>query len=190
MKKFLISTLIMMMFFAFGQFAYATTPEELPEQLYAMGAPYGMTEGDKVKIQRYITQYGLTDEQSNAIMAKANEALAIVKQCGTENIPAEKKNQLKNLAIEAADIVGAKIVFASNKSAEIYVDGVKFDTVYLQNVAPTSNQASSNSSATESKSGSKLVYTGNNYNVLIFSTIALIALGSAIVIKKKIVHAE
>ena len=53
----------------------ATTASELADELYSMGEPYGVPESWKVKIERYVADNEVTDEQAEQIMAKAEEAL-------------------------------------------------------------------------------------------------------------------
>ncbi len=49
----------------------ATTNDNLAETLYNIGAKYGMTKADKVKIERYLADYPVTESEANAIVAKS-----------------------------------------------------------------------------------------------------------------------
>lgn len=43
-----------------------------------------MTSADKVKVERYLSENPVTDEQANTLVAKADEAIAIMEQAGTK----------------------------------------------------------------------------------------------------------
>ena len=190
-----ISILFVLIIALCSGMVHATTASELSEQLYALGSKYGATAGDKVKLDRYLTDYPVTDEQANAVMAKANEAAAVMDKAGVtsvKNLTADQKNQLKTIANEAASIVGLTLTFEGEK-VNIYKNGKLIDSVSLSgSSASTSTNKSSNSgktSSTASKaaSGSKLVYTGNEYTVYMIGAVAVIALAGIVIIRKKVV---
>ena len=85
-----------------------------------------------------------------------------------KSLSADKKAELKSLANEAASIVGATLSFTAN-SVEIYKDGKLIETI--------------------GNNGGKLAYTGNNNIVLVVSSIAVIALASVAVARKKLANA-
>ena len=149
----------------------AANNDNLADTLYSIGAKYGMTKADKVKIERYLADNPVTEAEANSIVAKANEAAKIMDEEKTTNykkLSAEKKSELKTIANEAANVVGATVVFKTN-SAEIYKNGKLVETV--------------------SNNNGKLAYTGNNNIVLVVSSIAVIALASVAVARKKIANA-
>lgn len=145
---------------------------DLASKLYAIGSKYGMTSSDKIKVERYFNQYPATDEQAEKLIAKANEAAKIMDAEGVTDISkiSEKgKEQLKSIANEAAQIVDATVKF-DGKSIQIYKDGKLFETITADNA--------------------KLAYTGNNTNIiLVVSLVAIVALASVLIIRKKIANA-
>ena len=150
----------------------AVSTDEMIEKVYNMAVPYGATSADKVKMERFFADNPITDEQADQIVAKAEEAVALMQAAGTTNIKdltVDQKNQLKSIANEAASIVGVSLVFKAG-TVEIYKDGKLVETL-------TSNTGT-------------LAYTGNTMNiVLVVSSIAIIALGIAVVARKRLANA-
>ncbi len=149
----------------------ATTNDNLAETLYNIGAKYGMTKADKVKIERYLADYPVTESEANAIVAKANEAAKVMDNAGVTDfnkLSKEQKAEIKSIANQAASIVGVTLTYKSG-SVEIYKNGKLIETV-------TNNNG-------------KLAYTGNNNMVLVVSSIAVIALASVAVARKKLANA-
>ena len=150
----------------------AVSTDEMIEKVYNMAVPYGATSADKVKMERFFADNPITDEQADQIIAKAEEAVALMQSAGTTNIKdltVEQKNQLKSIANEAASIVGVSLVFRAG-TVEIYKDGKLVETL-------TSNTGT-------------LAYTGNTMNiVLVVSSIAIIALGTAVIARKRLANA-
>lgn len=170
MKKTLIVSILMsIILFVGASVVSAATTETLADELYVKGNKYGMTTADKVRIERYLSENPVTDEQANQIMSKADEAVAVMENAGVTNynkLTQDKKSELKTIAKETADIVGAKLVFKSG-SVEIYdANGKLIETVAQNN--------------------GKLAYTGNNSVnvVLTVSVIAMIALAITVGGKK------
>ena len=175
MKKTLIVSILMsIILFVGASVVSAATTETLADELYVKGKKYGMTTADKVRIERYLSENPVTDEQANQIMSKADEAVAVMENAGVTNynkLTQDKKSELKTIAKETADIVGAKLVFKSG-SVEIYdANGKLIETVAQNN--------------------GKLAYTGNNSVnvVLTVSVTAMIALAITVG-GKKIANAE
>ncbi len=150
----------------------AVSTDEMIEKVYNMAVPYGATSADKVKMERFFADNPITDEQADQIVAKAEEAVALMQSAGTTNIKdltVDQKNQLKSIANEAASIVGVSLVFKAG-TVEIYKDGKLVETL-------TSNTGT-------------LAYTGNTMNiVLVVSSIAIIALGTAVIARKRLANA-
>lgn len=149
----------------------ATTNDNLAETLYNIGAKYGMTKADKVKIERYLADYPVTESEANAIVAKANEAAKVMDNAGVTDfnkLSKEQKAEIKTIANQAASIVDVTLIYKSG-SVEIYKNGKLIETV-------TNNNG-------------KLAYTGNNNMVLVVSSIAVIALASVAVARKKLANA-
>lgn len=175
MKKLVTVTLLLIMLvMAFATIVNAATTSTLANDLYAKGAKYGMTTAEKVKIERYLSENPVTDAQADAILAKADEAVAVMEKAGVTNyteLTKAQKEELKTIATQAADLIDVKLVFKT-KSVEIYgKDGKLVETVTLN--------------------GGKLAYTGNSTNVvLVVSGIATIALASIVVAKRKFAYAK
>ena len=170
MKKILTSVLLMVMLvMVVAPFVNAATSETLADDLYAKLSAYGMTSSDMIKVQRYLADNPVTDAQANTILGKADEAIAIMDAEGTKDIrelSEEAKNNIISIAQEAASTIGLTLSF-KNGTVEIYKDGVLIESATLSN-------------------GDKLVYTGNSINVsLIVATVAVIALATTFVVRKR-----
>ena len=167
-KSLLISILTAVIVMAYATFANAATTATLADELYSKGSKYGMTSADKVKIERYLSENTVTDEQANAIVAKADEAIAVMEAAGTTDyskLTDAQKDQLKSIANSAASIVDVKLVFKKG-SVEIYDNTGKLIETVGQN-------------------NGKLAYTGNNVNVVLTtSVIAIIALAITVATKR------
>ena len=172
-KSIVISILTAIIVMACATLVNAATTSTLADELYTKGKKYGMTSADKVKIERYLAENPVTDDQANAIVAKADEAIAVMEKAGVTNydkLTKAQKNEIKSVATEAAKIVDLKLVF-NKKSVAIYnKDGKLVETV--------------------SNTNGKLAYTGNVVNVVVLATtvVALVAV-SAVVARKRIVNA-
>ena len=167
-KSLLISILTAVIVMACATLVNATTTATLAEELYAKGKKYGMTSADKVKVERYLSENTVTDEQADAIVAKADEAIAIMEAAGTTDyskLTDAQKDQVKSIANSAADIIDVKLVFKKN-TVEIYNNAGKLiETIGNNN--------------------GKLAYTGNNVNVVLTtSVIAVIALAITVATKR------
>lgn len=175
MKKLLtISLVAIMLVMAFATIANAATSANLADQLFQKGAKYGVTNADKVKVERYLAENPVTDEQADAILAKADEAIAVMGKAGVTDytkLTAAQKEEIKTIAKAAAELIDVKLVFKTG-TVEIYnKDGKLIETVSLN--------------------GGKLAYTGNSVNtVLVVSVIAIIALAIGVVTKRKIANAR
>ena len=167
-KSLLISILTAVIVMACATFANAATTATLADELYSKGSKYGMTSADKVKIERYLSENTVTDEQANAIVAKADEAIAVMEAAGTTDyskLTDAQKDKLKSIANSAAAIIDVKLVFKKN-TVEIYDNAGKLIETIGQNTG-------------------KLAYTGNNVNVVLTtSVIAIIALAITVATKR------
>jgi hypothetical protein len=136
------------------------------------GQSISLTEANKVKVERYLTENPVTDEQADQIIAKANELVALMNEAGVSD-PAKlseaDKTKFISIAQEGAAVAGLTLNFKAH-SVEVYKDGTLVDTATL--------------------GSDTLAYTGNNVNVaLVVSSIAVIALASAVVAKKRLANA-
>ena len=167
-KSLLISILTAVIVMACATLVNAATTATLADELYAKGKKYGMTSADKVKVERYLSENTVTDEQANAIVAKTDEAIAVMEAAGTTDyrkLTDAQKDQVKSIANSAADIIDVKLVFKKN-TVEIYNNAGKLiETIGNNN--------------------GKLAYTGNNVNVVLTtSVIAVIALAITVATKR------
>ena len=167
-KSLLISILTAVIVMACATLVNAATTATLADELYAKGKKYGMTSADKVKVERYLSENTVTDEQANAIVAKADEAIAVMEAARTTDyrkLTDAQKDQVKSIANSAADIIDVKLVFKKN-TVEIYNNAGKLiETIGNNN--------------------GKLAYTGNNVNVVLTtSVIAVIALAITVATKR------
>lgn len=167
-KSLLISILTAIIVMTCATLVNAATTATLADELYAKGKKYGMTSADKVKVERYLSENTVTDKQANAIVAKADEAIAVMEAAGTTDyskLTDAQKDQVKSIANSAADIIDVKLVFKKN-TVEIYNNAGKLiETIGNNN--------------------GKLAYTGNNVNVVLTtSVIAVIALAITVATKR------
>ena len=174
MKKLLSIAIVFVMVAVLATTAVnAATSSTLANDLYTIGSKYGMSSADKVKIERYLADNAVTDDQANKVLAKANEAAKIMDEAGVKNykdLTADKKNELKTIANEAASVLGLTLTFKSG-NVEVYKDGKLIETLGVSN-------------------NGKLVYTGNNTNViLVVSSVAVVALAAGFIARKKIANA-
>lgn len=174
MKKILtVSLLFVMLVMAFATVVSATTSAELADKIYEKGAKYGMTTADKVRIERYLAENAVTEDQANSVMEKVDAAVAVMDKAGVTNYDAltdEQKADLKDIAKEAAAVVDVNLVFKT-KSVQVYKNGKLIETV--------------------AENDGKLSYTGNSVNmIVVVSVVAIIALAIAVVAKKRIAYAK
>lgn len=173
MKKTLtIALLVVMAIMAFATVVNAATTSTLADELYSKGAKYGMTSADKVKIERYLAENKLTDAQADKILAKADEAIAVMEKAGVTSyskLTDSQKSEIKSIATEAAKEVDLKLVFKT-RSVEIYnADGKLVETI--------------------SNTNGKLAYTGNTLNIALVASVISIVAVAAVIARKKLVNA-
>lgn len=172
MKK-LISTLalIAIMVVLTTTIVSAATAKTLVDDLYALATKYGITTVSKVEMERYLADHPVTDAQAEAIYSKAQDMAKIMddaKVTDYRKLTKEQKDQIRSLANEAASIAGLTLTFK---------DGF---------VTPYSN----GKPVTSISLNGKLAYTGNSVNsILVVSSIAVLALATGIVAKRKFANA-
>lgn len=146
---------------------YATTNHTVS------GKSIGLTDGNKVKVKRYLTDNPVTDEQAAQIMAKGDQLIALMEAAGVSDpskLSKADKAKFISIAQEAASIIGLTLKFNAN-SVEVYKDGVLIDTGSLGD--------------------EKAAYTGNNVNTaLVVSLVAVLALAIGLVAKKRMANAQ
>ena len=172
MKKVLtIAILTVMILMVAMTVVKAATSNTLADELYAIGKEYGMKQADKVKMEKYLAQYPLSDADCNKILELAKQAEAIMIENGTNDykaLPTSVKNQLKDLANQAAEIAGVTLDFKAD-GIDVYKDGKLVESITGDNTG-------------------KLSYTGSNVSVVIASVavIALAATGITVATKKRL----
>ena len=173
MKKIVtIVTIFIMVVMLCATMVNAVTKDSLVNDLYALTSKYGVTNADKVKAERFLTEYPITDERANEIYAKAIEAIKVLEDAGVTDIKKletqltkQQKIKLEALCQEIASLVGATLTYR-NGTAEVYKNGKKIEVFYFTD--------------------GKLAYTGNNINiVLVVSSVAVIALATVYIVRKK-----
>lgn len=173
MKKILsIVTLIVIVTILATTNVFATTNAELPQALLDIGSKYGMTNADKVRIERYLSDYPVTEEQANQLVAKAQNIAKVMDDAGKTKInelTSTELSKVKTIANEAANIANVTLKFNTN-NVEVYKNGKRIETIKNEN--------------------GKLAYTGNDVNVaLVVSLISVVALSAGIIVRKKIANA-
>ena len=172
MKK-LISTLalIAIMVVLTTTMVTATSASTLSNDLYALATKYNITTVSKAEIDRYLADNPVTDAQAEAVYAKALEMAKIMDEAGVTDyrqLTDEQRDQIRALGNEAASILGVTITFKDGVVTP-YKDGKPISAF--------------------SVSG-KLAYTGNSVNsILVVSSIAVLALATGIVAKRKFANA-
>lgn len=167
MKKILTVTIIFVILVMMAVTVNAATSSDLANTLYKKGSKYGVTESDKVRIERYIADSNITDAEANEIIAKVDEAVAIMEEAGVtsyNDLTDKQKSELKSIANEVASVAGLTLKFGTNK-VEIYKGNKLVETA--------------------TKTNGKLQYTGNNSTVLVVTSISLAIIALVAVAKKR-----
>ena len=172
MKKVLLSTIVFVMLaLCFATMVFATTGAELPQRIYEKGAKYGVTQGHKVKMERYLARHPITDEQADQVMAKVDEVVKVFENAGVTNLAKLSSADLKkvqDLATEAATIVDVKIVWRGT-TVDIYYNGKVEETISFSAEMPN---------------------TGDETNIaLVVSSVAVVALAAGFIARKKFANA-
>ncbi len=176
MKKILILSIVFIVLAIFTTTVNAVTADTIVNDIYELGKKYGVTEADKLRGERYLADNPITDEQANQRYEKALKALSIFDKANATDVKklnkqmtTEEKNQFRTTCQEGADIIGVTLTYR-NGAVDIYKDGKKIDTYTFTD--------------------GKLPYTGNTLNiVIVVSSVALIALATFFIAKKKSVNA-
>ena len=163
MKKVLtIAIVFVMLMMVAMTVVNAATSETLADELYAIGAKYGMTKGDKLQMERYLAEHALTEKECNDILSLAKDAQDIMKANNTTDVRSldkEVRSRLLTLANEAASIAGVTLDVKAD-SVDVIVGGEVWTSLSTDGKVP---------------------YTGNDMNVaLVVSSIAVIALAAVV----------
>ena len=133
MKKLATVTLLIVMLVAFlAGTVNAATESELLEYLSkdftVGGKTISISAADKVKIERYLNENEVTAEQADSIIAKVDEAVAVLEKAGETDLTKlsqADKDKLVNIANSAASVLGLSISYDAstnrfNKLCVIY----------------------------------------------------------------------
>lgn len=153
----------------------AKSTESMIEEIYSQSTKYGVTQADKVKAERLLAEYEITEEQANQIYERAKEVLKFLEDAGVTDVKKlntqlnmEQKQKFQSLCQQAADIVDVTLIY-KNGAVEVYKNGKKIETFTFTD--------------------GKLAYTGNDYNIfLVVSLVAIIAISTIIIAGKKLAN--
>ena len=172
MKKIVSILMVIIMILGVATVANATTSATLAEEIYKVGKPYGMTQANKVRIERYLSENKVSDEDAEKVLAKAKELAKLFDNADASKyseLSASEKDQVKTLCNEAAEILGLTLKFKASE-VEIYKNGKLIEVARYD--------------------GSKLLFTGNNVNtILVVSSVVVIALVATFALRKKFANA-
>ena len=172
MKKLVSLLIAIIMIMGVVTAVYATSSSELADKLYEMGKPYGMTTANKVRIEKYLKQNPVTDEEADKLVAKMEAGIEIFKKAGVtkySKLSDAQKEEIKSLAVEAGKIIDLTVKFEA-KEAKIYKNGKLIEVANYD--------------------GDKFLYTGNNVNtILVVSAVGAIALIAGFALRKKFANA-
>jgi len=171
------------------------------------GRTMQLNKNESAKLEAYLRQNPVTNEQADEIIAKLEEARAKLESTGVNEmskVSDSVKSEVIDLIKSAANIAGLDIqvdtvndivTVKSLKTGEVIISSVTYQRLFLNSdtngkpVKPTkpigSGETGQTTSPTTTTSG-KLVYTGNDYTVIIKSVIAIVAVAIAIVTGKKV----
>lgn len=177
MKKVISFVVLFLVVAMIATFVNAMTSSELADKLYEMGKPYGLKVSDKARIKKYLDSVDLTDELANELIAKAQEMIDTMKKEGVTDytkLSEAKKEEVKNIAISAAESAGLTVTFKNNGSNRKPSIVIKKGSKVLDELPydPDTDEI-------------LLADTGSNTNiVLVVSSIAVVALVAGIAVKK------
>ena len=169
MKKVILVSVLLVTMLMFSLTSVQASSATLADDLYAKLSAYGVTAADKVKIERYVKDNNVTDDQASTILAKADEAVAVMDKAGVKDVTKlsdADKESIKTISSAAAQTVGLTLSFTDSSVKIIDANGKVIDTI--------------------TSVDGKLVYTGNEVNVpaLVGAAAALVVV-VGLVAKKK-----
>ncbi len=133
-----------------------------------------LTDSDMKIVKDYLKQYPVSDSDGDELIRIIDEVKDILDNGSSSQVRSltnNEKQQLKDLANEAARIIDVNLVFKSNAYVDVYKDGRKIQSFYL-------------------KGNRILPYTGSKTNIIVISGIAIVAIATgAFIVRKKTVNA-
>lgn len=173
MKKFLRITFVLMaILLCTISVVNAATKDELVAYLSksfkVAGEEVKLSDSDILNVKKYLEQYPVSEGDADKIIAKVDEAVALVNKAGTTNLTKlskAQKDELIKIAQEAASIAGATISYDNkDKVVTIYKNGEVFTTRTLD---------------------SKFVQTGSNATMyVVIALVAVIAVATVVGYRK------
>jgi len=95
------------------------------------GSTVTLKAADKVKVERYLKQYPVTENQADQIIGKIDAGISLLRAANVTDptkLSKEKKQELLSLGQQAAKIAGAELTYdAKTDAISIYRDGVLID---------------------------------------------------------------
>lgn len=169
MKKIIVVSVLLVAVMMLSLTSVQASSATLADDLYSKLSAYGVTAADKVKIERYVQDNNITDAQASTVLAKADEAVAVMKSAGVTDVTklsAADKESIKTISSAAAQTVGLTLTFTESSVKIVDSNGKVIDTI--------------------TSVDGKLVYTGNEVNVpaLVGAAAALVVV-VGLVAKKK-----
>lgn len=175
MKKFMATTILALVLVAtLVPNVLAVTSATLADEIYALGAQYGMTAEHKVRMERYLNEHPTDDAKAQQVLDVANEAAAHMATTGKTNYKELNKTDIETMkayAVEAGQILNVRVEFEKGGVTFYDANGKVIDSL---------------------DSNLNFRYTGNGVNALYFVVpcVAVIALALAFVAKKNIADAQ
>ena len=155
--------------------AFVVEKANFAEVLTRVEDKYGLSASDKLRIERFVNTYVETDDQASNIYDQVLAAEDVLDAAGIKSIADLEKADssvranLASIANKAADEIGVKLAF-KNMTVEISKDGKLIEVIGIKD--------------------GKLTYTGNDVSaVLVVSSVAVLALATAFVAKRKMANA-
>lgn len=99
------------------------------------GKDVKLSNADIVRVERYLTEYEVSDAQAKQVIAKMDEVIAVLNKEGVSDLTKlskAKKDEILNIAKEAAEVVGATLTYDnSTKTLTVYQNGTKIEAISL-----------------------------------------------------------
>jgi len=140
MKKILSIILMIGCIFCLNLNVNAKTEDELlaylSKSFTIAGKEVKLLDSDIVKVERYLSENNITDENVDKIIGKIDEIVAIMNKEGVSDplkMNDAKRKEVLNLATEAATYAGASLSYDyTTKTVSIYKDGKLVDTASIK----------------------------------------------------------
>ncbi len=144
---------------------------ELSKSRTIGGKTVTLSASDRVKLERYLSEHPITEEEKNSIVANVDEAVAIMEAEGTADLSklsADAKEKITTLAKAAASEMDLTLVVDTvGNTIKVYDEnGTLIESARVEN--------------------GTLAYTGNNSFVYIVAPVVAIIAIAAVVIGKKV----